>query len=58
MLTEAHAMVVREYLVENCGFDDSQHKALGMGKQEESPSKPIRSQPGQGAVAQAPKAQH
>jgi phospholipid/cholesterol/gamma-HCH transport system substrate-binding protein len=33
VLTEAQAMVVREYLVENFGFDDSQLKTLGMGKQ-------------------------
>jgi hypothetical protein len=33
VLTEARAMVVREYLVENFGFDDSQLKTLGMGKQ-------------------------
>ena len=33
LLTEARAMVVREYLVENFGFDDSQLKTLGMGKQ-------------------------
>ena len=32
-LTEARAMLVREYLVENFGFDDSQLKTLGMGKQ-------------------------
>jgi hypothetical protein len=32
VLTEARAMVVREYLVENFGFDDSQLKTLGMGK--------------------------
>jgi len=32
-LTEARAMVVREYLVENFGFDDSQLKTLGTGKQ-------------------------
>ncbi|MGA2387949.1 MAG: MlaD family protein [Candidatus Sulfotelmatobacter sp.] len=32
-LTEARAMVVREYLVENFGFDDTQVKTLGMGKQ-------------------------
>ena len=32
-LTEARAMVVREYLVQNFGFDDSQLKTLGMGKQ-------------------------
>lgn len=33
LLTEARAMVIREYLVENFGFDDSQLKTLGMGKQ-------------------------
>jgi phospholipid/cholesterol/gamma-HCH transport system substrate-binding protein len=33
VLTEARAMVVREYLVVNYGFDDSQLKTLGMGKQ-------------------------
>jgi len=33
ILTEARAMVVRKYLVENFGFDDSQLKTLGMGKQ-------------------------
>jgi phospholipid/cholesterol/gamma-HCH transport system substrate-binding protein len=32
VLTEARAMVVREYLVENFGFDDSQLKTLGVGK--------------------------
>ena len=32
-LTEARAMVVRQYLVENFGFDDSQLKTLGIGKQ-------------------------
>lgn len=32
-LTEARAMVVREYLVEHYGFDDSDFKTLGMGKQ-------------------------
>ncbi len=31
-LTEARAMVVREYLVENFGFDDSRLKTLGAGK--------------------------
>ena len=31
-------MVVREYLVENFGFDDSQLKTLGMGKQTETNS--------------------
>jgi phospholipid/cholesterol/gamma-HCH transport system substrate-binding protein len=33
ILTEARAMVVRKYLVDNFGFDDSQLKTLGMGKQ-------------------------
>ena len=33
VLTQARAMVVRQYLVENFGFDDSQLKTLGMGKQ-------------------------
>ena len=33
VLTEARAMVVREYLVEHFGFDDSQLKTLGLGKQ-------------------------
>jgi phospholipid/cholesterol/gamma-HCH transport system substrate-binding protein len=33
VLTEARAMVVRKYLVENYGFDDKQLKTLGMGKQ-------------------------
>jgi phospholipid/cholesterol/gamma-HCH transport system substrate-binding protein len=33
VLTEARAMVVRQYLVDNFGFDDSQVKTLGMGKQ-------------------------
>jgi phospholipid/cholesterol/gamma-HCH transport system substrate-binding protein len=33
VLTEARAMVVREYLVENFGFDDRYLKTLGMGKQ-------------------------
>jgi outer membrane protein OmpA-like peptidoglycan-associated protein len=33
VLSEARAMVVREYLVENFGFDDSQLMTLGMGKQ-------------------------
>lgn len=32
-LTEARAMVVRNYLVENFGFDDSQLKTIGSGKQ-------------------------
>jgi outer membrane protein OmpA-like peptidoglycan-associated protein len=33
VLTQARAMVIRNYLVENFGFDDSQLKTLGMGKQ-------------------------
>jgi outer membrane protein OmpA-like peptidoglycan-associated protein len=38
VLTEARATVVREYLVENFGFDDSQLKTLGMGKQTDANS--------------------
>jgi phospholipid/cholesterol/gamma-HCH transport system substrate-binding protein len=38
VLTEARAMVVREYLVENFGFDDSQLKTLGLGKQADTNS--------------------
>jgi outer membrane protein OmpA-like peptidoglycan-associated protein len=38
VLTEARAMAVREYLVENFGFDDSQLKTLGMGKQSDTNS--------------------
>ena len=37
-LTEARAAVVREYLVENFGFDDSQLKTLGLGKQPDANS--------------------
>ena len=33
VLTEARAMIIREYLVENFGFDDCLLKTLGMGKQ-------------------------
>lgn len=33
VLTEARAVVIREYLVENFGFDDSLLKTLGIGKQ-------------------------
>ncbi|HXN50182.1 MAG TPA: MlaD family protein [Bryobacteraceae bacterium] len=36
VLTAARAAVVREYLVENFGFDDSQLRTLGMGKQTEA----------------------
>ncbi|HXM62914.1 MAG TPA: MlaD family protein [Terriglobales bacterium] len=38
VLTEARAAVVREYLVENFGFDDSQLKTLGLGKQPDTNS--------------------
>jgi phospholipid/cholesterol/gamma-HCH transport system substrate-binding protein len=38
VLTEARAMVVREYLVDNFGFDDSQLKTLGVGKQTDGSS--------------------
>ena len=40
VLTEARAMVVREYLVENFGFDDSQLKTFGAGKQTDAGSDP------------------
>jgi phospholipid/cholesterol/gamma-HCH transport system substrate-binding protein len=33
VLTQARAVVVREYLIENFGFDDSHLKTLGTGKQ-------------------------
>jgi phospholipid/cholesterol/gamma-HCH transport system substrate-binding protein len=33
LLTQARAMVVRKFLVENFGFDDSHLKTMGMGKQ-------------------------
>jgi len=32
VLTQARAMVVREYLVQNFGFDDAEVKTLGLGK--------------------------
>ena len=32
VLTQARAMVVREYLIENFGFDDADVKTLGVGK--------------------------
>ena len=38
VLTEARAMVVREYLVTNFGFDDSQLRTLGTGKQADTNS--------------------
>jgi phospholipid/cholesterol/gamma-HCH transport system substrate-binding protein len=37
-LTEARAAIVRQYLVDNFGFDDSQVKTLGQGKQPDSNS--------------------
>jgi phospholipid/cholesterol/gamma-HCH transport system substrate-binding protein len=36
VLSQARAMVIREYLAENFGFDDSQLKTLGQGKQTEA----------------------
>ncbi len=33
-LTQARAMVVREYLVQNFGFDDTEVKTLGVGKKQ------------------------
>ena len=38
VLTEARAMVVREYLVEKFGFDDNQLKTLGLGKKTDANS--------------------
>ena len=38
LLTEARAMVVREYLIENFEFDDIQLGTLGMGKQTDTAS--------------------
>ena len=38
LLTEGRAMVVREYLVETFGFDDSHLKTMGKGKQAETSS--------------------
>jgi hypothetical protein len=32
LLTQGRALVVREYLVENFGFDDRRLKTMGMGK--------------------------
>jgi hypothetical protein len=34
VLTQARAMVVRDYLVENFGFDDAQLKTFGAGKKD------------------------
>jgi phospholipid/cholesterol/gamma-HCH transport system substrate-binding protein len=45
VLTEARAMVIREYLVENFSFDDSQFKTLGLGKQ-----KDVNSEAGWGTI--------
>jgi len=36
VLSQARAMVVREYLVENFGFDDTPLKTMGIGKQNDS----------------------
>jgi phospholipid/cholesterol/gamma-HCH transport system substrate-binding protein len=33
LLTEARAMIIRDYLVQHFGFDDSRFKTLGLGKQ-------------------------
>jgi phospholipid/cholesterol/gamma-HCH transport system substrate-binding protein len=38
VLSEARAMVVREYLVDSFGFDDSHLKTLGIGKQADTNS--------------------
>jgi outer membrane protein OmpA-like peptidoglycan-associated protein len=38
LLSEARAMVVRQYLVQNFGFDDTHVKTLGLGKQTDATS--------------------
>jgi phospholipid/cholesterol/gamma-HCH transport system substrate-binding protein len=38
LLSEARAMVVRQYLVQNFGFDDTHLKTLGLGKQTDATS--------------------
>ena len=38
VLTEARAMVVREYLIEHFGFDDNDFRTLGLGKQRDEKS--------------------
>lgn len=38
VLTQARAMLIREYLVQHYGFDDSKFKTLGLGKQPASTS--------------------
>jgi outer membrane protein OmpA-like peptidoglycan-associated protein len=39
-LTQARAMVVRDYLVNNFRMDDTRVKTLGMGKREGSAEEP------------------
>jgi outer membrane protein OmpA-like peptidoglycan-associated protein len=34
VLTQARAVVVRQYLIENFGFDDAELKTLGVGKKD------------------------
>jgi hypothetical protein len=34
VLTQARALVVRDYLIDNFGFDDAQLKTFGVGKKE------------------------
>jgi hypothetical protein len=36
VLTQARAVVVRQYLIENFGFDDAELKTLGVGKKDGS----------------------
>jgi len=49
VLTQARAMEVRDYLVGNFGFDDSQLKTLGLGKQA-SPTPGVKEDAGWGTV--------
>lgn len=37
VLTQARALVVRDYLVNNFGFDDTELKTFGMGKKDGTP---------------------
>jgi hypothetical protein len=43
--TEVRAMILRDYLVEHFGFDDSKLKTLGLGRQAAQGS-----EPGEGAI--------
>jgi hypothetical protein len=40
ILTEVRALAIRDYLVQHFGFDDSQVKTLGLGRQTSAGSEP------------------